>query len=300
MTLLVLGCEKDGSTTEPAPPLLGFGGGGQGQLAITGEMLEIEVLWTRASSKAREITYQLTSDDTGIEGLEVLTPSPLRVPAGATEAAIQLRARQDRDPSAGQRGVTIELLPGDWYRLTERDSFTLTYGQPRTVDLEIWAPDTGFPRLYGYSSGSEEPVPTGKGPRAGEHFFLAHVSSTEPNVIGAYNAQEGKSTNALNMHRLYADYDVLSSSADIRIPELLRFVPEEEGASKGKVEVIAQRVTVNRRSASDQQPFTVGISGEGTYNENTGIILLDVYFDESELGIDEPVLRRYSYESPRR
>ena len=64
--------------------------------------------------------------------------------------------------------------------------------------------------------------------------------------------------------------------------------------------MIEQRVTVTRKASSGLPPFTVGISGEGGYDEASGVMSVGVLFDESELGVADPVLRRYSYEAERR
>ena len=242
--------------------------------------------------------FDLEGDALGGEDIEVITPSPIIVPAGATEIAIQLRVAPGPTPTQpGRRGV-ITLRPGGWYRLSERDTFAFNVNLPHTVGLEVWADGSAFPQLYGYTSFSAEPVPSDGSP--GEHFVLARSSTTEPNVIGVFNPQPGNSTNAFNMHRLYPDFDVTSASANIRIPSLFRLTPNSPGADFGTVEVIEQRVTITRRPSSGLPPFTVGISGGGTYDEASGIMDVEVSFDESELGVPEAVVRRYSYESERR
>jgi hypothetical protein len=168
------------------------------------------------------------------------------------------------------------------------------------VDLRIWAPDEPFPQLWGYTSFNEDPVPPGTGLSAGQHFCFAHISRTQSNVIGLYNTAPGASTNALNMHRIYTDQEVTSASANIRMPEFMRLIPSEEGSTFGTVEVIPQDVVITRRASSGLPPFTVGLSGSGTYDETTGIILLDVYFDETAIGGGASVLRRYSLEPEKR
>ncbi len=132
------------------------------------------------------------------------------------------------------------------------------------------------------------------------HFCFSHKSRTEPNVIGLYNTSPGRNTNALNLIRIYADFEVSTGSANIRIPSMFRLIPTQEGATSGIVEVIDQRITIVRRSSSGLPPFTVGLSGSGTYNELTGILLANIIFDESELGFPAPILRRYSYEAQER
>lgn len=296
LPLLLVACEPAEVEVNPAPPVLGFGDT-EGPVPVTGQASEARILWTKATDKEELLDFSLEGEGASMGDLQVLTPSPLRVPRGATEIAIQLKIADTEDPDRIERKGLIRLLPGDWFRLSQRDTFSFEFSVPHTARLTLWAPEIAFPVLWGYSSGNADPVPPG---RANRHFAFGHASTTQANVIGMFNTQPEKSTNALNMHRLYSDYDVSSASANIRIPNLFRLIPERPGGTSGRVEVIEQRVTITRKASSMLPPFTIGISGEGTYDENTGIISVAVLFDESELGIAEPVLRRYSYESMER
>ncbi len=298
--IAVAACEKEPPDAELVAPLLGFGDQ-SGLVALTNDTLSVAVYLTRALRTDGRLAFELSGEAGGATDLEALTPSPLTIPAGASEVYIKIRVKDELTPGGRDRRGLIVLEPGEGYRLSERDSFSVSYGLKNTVDLNIWAPTTAFPQLYGYTSFSAEPAPTtGRGPRAGEHFALAHASDTLVNVIGMYNEIAGLSTNALNLHTIYSDDDVSSGSADIRIPALFRLTPDAAGAKTGRVDVIAQRITIQHTNSSGRGPFTVGISGEGRYNETTGILLVGVVFDESELGRPDPILRRYSYESTRR
>ncbi|MEM1358583.1 MAG: hypothetical protein AAGF89_10300, partial [Bacteroidota bacterium] len=244
---------------------------------------------------------EISGDGATETDLRILTPSPLTIPAGATEATIRLQVADGVDPERLERMGIIEILEDDWFELTERRFYNFVYSVPHTAAVELWAPNLAFPILWGYTSFGPEPVPEGSGLDAGPHFAFAYASRTEPNIIGMFNAVPGtSSTNALNMVRIYADDEVSSASARISIPELFKLIPESEGATFGRVEVIEQRVTITRRSSSGLPPFQIGLSGSGTYDEDTGIILVDVFFDETELGNGASVLRRYSYESKKR
>ncbi|OAV43991.1 hypothetical protein [Lewinella sp. 4G2] len=297
--LLIAACSPEEVDVNPAPSLLGFGDQA-GTVAVTGDTARAKILWTRATDREVELAFELRGDGVSGNDLEVLTPSPLRIPAGATEADIELRVAPGSDPERLERSGVIQLLEGNWYRLSERDTFTFNYSVPHTAELSLWAPEIPFPKLWGYTSFGPDPVPDGSSLSAGRHFAFGHASTTQANVLGMFNTQVGKSTNALNLHRIYADYDVSSASANIRIPNLFRLVPTFLGADAGAVEVIEQRVTVVRKASSGLPPFTIGISGEGTYDETTGAISVAILFDESELGVTEPVLRRYVYESQER
>ncbi|NJO86933.1 MAG: hypothetical protein HC821_02505 [Lewinella sp.] len=192
------------------------------------------------------------------------------------------------------------LLPHPSLELSSRDSMRIGFNLQHTVELTRFAPEIPFPQLWGYTSFGADPVPPGNGSDAGPHFAFAHASTTQPNVIGLYNTEAGRSTNALNMHRIYADQEVTSGSADIRIQEFIELIPEPNNNRRGQVRIIAQNVRVNRRASSGLPPFNVGISGSGTFDVNTGIILLDVYFNETEIGGQENILRRYSLEAQQR
>ena len=296
---LLFACEPMEVDTNPAPPLLGFGDV-TGTVSLAGEVAEARILWTRPTTKEQQLFVNLEGPAGDLGDVELLTPNPLLIPPGANEAIVEFRAASLPDNERITRHGRLQLLPADWYRLSDRDTFGFNFSLNHTVKLTLWAPEIAFPQLWGYTSFGPEPVPPGDGLDAGRHFAFAHASTSEPNVIGLYNEQAGRSTNALNLHRIYSDYDVSSASANIRITRLFRLIPESEGARRGRVEVIDQRITVTRRSSSGLPPFTVGLSGEGTYDEATGIIAVAVTFDESQLGVTEPVLRRYQYESRER
>ena len=298
-TLLTLvACVKEAPDADLVPPLLGFGDQA-GLVDVTDDTLSVAVYLTRALRTDGQLTFELTGEDGGATDLEALTPSPVVIPAGASEVYIKIRVKQELTPGGRDRKGLLILAEGEDYRLSARSQYRISYGLRNTVDLSIWAPSTPFPQIWGYTSFGEEPVPTtGRGPSAGEHFAFAYASDTEVNVLGMFNQTDGLGTNALNMVRLYED--VSNNSSDLRIPSLFRFIPDAAGAKTGRVEVVEQRVTIKRTASSGLPPFTVGISGEGTYNETTGIISVGVVFDESELGRPEPILRRYSYESERR
>ena len=297
--VLLLGCRED-AVVDNAPPIFGFGDLTAG-LEITGDTLALTVYATRALPQDQPIDYALGGTALLNEDFALLDGSELVLLAGATEATLHLTALPNDDPQRIERFILVELQPSADLRLSEeRSTARIGFTLMHTVDLRLWAPDEPFPQLWGYTSFGPEPVPETSGLEAGPHFAFAHASKTQPNVIGMYNTQPGKSTNALNMHRIYADYEVNSASANIRIPNLIRLIPAEPGASFGRAEIIPQRVTITRRPSSGLPPFEIGLSGEGSYDEQTGRIELAVYFDETAIGNGSAVLRRYVYESERR
>ncbi|MGB3545966.1 MAG: hypothetical protein WBA17_03280 [Saprospiraceae bacterium] len=293
--LLTFSCTKE-DTYSPAPPLIGFGDT-LATLDFNGAELLAPVYLTRALDRPTTLNYTISGTAEAGLDYEIDDEVVLLLPAGASEGFIGLRATPQGAPDRIDRFIEITLQPTEGVRLSDRDRLRITFALTSTVDLSIWAPDVAFPQLFGYTSFGADPVPSGSGPAAGEHFASPYASRTQPNVIGLYNPVAGRSTNALNLHRIYADEEVSSGSANIRIPEFLRFTPGAEGSTFGTVEVIEQQVTITRKASSGLPPFEVGISGGGTYDENTGIILLDVYFDETAIGGGSAVLRRYSLES---
>lgn len=297
--LLMAGCEKELRSVS-VPPLVAFGDT-SGVVVPMGETTEVEILLTRGLEEPTDLPFAI--DLFGIDPAAVDLPaSPLPVPAGNTEVYLPIALVDPDAPDLVLAEGTITLLPTDstQLRLSERNRFRFVFGQRHTVDVYRWVPRSAFPQLYGYTSFDEDPVPlTGRGPSAGEHFVLAYASRTEPNVIGFVNPIPGDGTNALNMNRIYADEDV-SSNSNINIPKLFRLQPDGEEASRGTVEVIPQQVTIQRRTTSGRPPFEIGISGEGTYDEVSGVIEFEVVFDETGIGGPPAVLRNYRYESQRR
>ncbi len=296
--LLANACQRLDDYT-PQLPLFGFGDL-TASLSLTGDTLLVPVYFTRALTE--DVTLEFNWEGSAQLGRDFLLPDgpTLFVAAGTDLPMLRIVANTNPDPARLDRFLDLKLAPHPALRLSDRDSMRLTFSLPHTANLSIFAPAEPFPQLWGYTSFGEEPVPPGRGLQAGAHFCFAHKSRTQTNVIGLYNTQEGNSTNALNMHRLYADYDVGTGSANIRILEFVRLSPSEPGSTSGTAEIIPQRVTITRIASSGLPPFTVGISGSGTYNETTGVINLAIYFDETEIGGEPNKLRRYSLEANER
>jgi hypothetical protein len=297
--LTLLGCRED-AVLDNAPPIFGFGDL-EASLEITGDTLELTVYSTRALPQDQSIDYELAGTALPGTDFSLLGSGTLVLPAGETEASLLFTALPNDDPDRLDRFILVELQPTADLRLAEeRQLARIDFSLEHTVNLKLWAPDEAFPILWAYTSFGPEPVPDGGGLSAGAHFAFAYASKTEPNVIGLYNPVPGRSTNALNLHRIYSDYEVSSGSANIRMPNLIRLIPAEPGTTFGRAEIIPQRVTIVRRASSGLPPFEIGLSGEGTYDEVTGQISVAIYFDETELGNGDNVLRRYVFESEER
>ncbi len=281
------------------PPIFGFGEM-DASLSLAGDTLLLPIYFSRALAEDVELSFDLGGTAQLGQDFTLLDGPELFVAAGTDLPVLRLLANTVPDPARLDRYIDLRLLPNTLLRLSNRDSTRVIFSLPHTANLSVFAPNEPFPQLWGYTSFGADPVPPGRGLQAGAHFCFAHPSRTQTNVIGLYNTEQGNSTNALNMHRLYADYEVSTGSANIRITEFVRLTPSAVGSTTGTAEVIPQRVTITRRAASGLPPFTVGISGSGTYNENTGVISLDIYFDETEIGGEPNKLRRYSLEANER
>jgi hypothetical protein len=99
-------------------------------------------------------------------------------------------------------------------------------------------------------------------------------------VLGFVNNYVANSGIALfNMVRIYSAQlgtNASAKSAMINVPEMLEFIPERAGA----VKVIEQDVVLTRTNGTT---FKIGISGGGTYSEDTGLIELDITFDDTDI-----------------
>jgi hypothetical protein len=261
-----------------------------------GDTLLLEVILSRNAAQDLSIPVFFEGEAALNEAFASLDGTSVFIERGKSVGFIRLVTL----PAAvAGEGFAVRLDESEGIQIrTERSSAQVTFLVRHSVNLNIWAPDISLPQLYGYTSFGSQPVASDK---SGEHFAFAHKSQTQQNVIGFFNTLSSTaSTNAFNMHRLYQDFGVSSGSANIRIPSCLLFIPSSPGANSGTVEVIDQWVNITRTSASGLPLFQVRIWGEGTYSEASGRIELAVYFDESAIGGDAAVLRRYVYERQRR
>jgi hypothetical protein len=296
LTLLITGCRPDSSPTNPAPPQLGWGDT-EVTLSVVDGTAALTAFLTRPVREQLDIPVAISGTAILNEDYTLPAGDVLSFAAGSSEASLNFQT--DGNPSEDRitKELTIEIPPSEDFRLADdRNIATLTFGLNNTVNLNLWADGTAFPQLWGYTTFGPDPVPTTG--RVGQFFAFAYQSRTMENTIGFLGDRPQVSTNVLNIVRIYDDISAFSMG--VRLPNLLKFTPEEEGATSGTVEVIPQDVFIRRISSSDLPDFTIGLSGSGTYDETTGIILLDVHFDETDIGGPADTLRRYSLESRQR
>lgn len=282
-----LSCKKEYTEVSDAKVRLGLS---QTAGIITFEdTFRLQVLTNKPFAEAREIDFSVSTEL--IEGVDYQwIDNRFQFDADELEDEIALVILR-RDTALLGKEFRFELTQDEGYNLEEiRAKGFFEIGVGHTVDIGIWAPDEAFPQLWGYDNDPNQNTGTGNG----RHFAFAYPSLTKQNVIGIYNLDSTRSTNAFNMHRIYAEQDVSSASARIRIFEALKFVPYEEGANEGQVFFIPQRVKIYRKSSSTLPPFFyIGMEGEGTYSEQTELIEITLIFDESEIGGPTEVVRKF-------
>ncbi len=121
------------------------------------------------------------------------------------------------------------------------------------------------------------------GNRIAGHFST--VPATDSTVLGFSNPYvQDSGVPLFDMVRLYAAEigNTNIKTAGINSEKVLKFFPDYANAKTGIVQVISQEIVI--RKAANAGMFTIGISGSGTYDENTKLIDLEVSFDESAIG----------------
>ncbi|MFD1771697.1 hypothetical protein [Sphingobacterium suaedae] len=139
------------------------------------------------------------------------------------------------------------------------------------------------------------------GKRIASHFST--VSEDSHSYLGFTNPYvEDSGVNLFQMVTLYTEHIGTNNikTAGINVEKLLSFIPDESSKTladapeihlKGKVNVFAQQVKIRKAGLEDF--FEIGISGEGTYDLETGIMDLNIHFDETAIGGPEKVTRQY-------
>ncbi|EDM36705.1 hypothetical protein PBAL39_25595 [Pedobacter sp. BAL39] len=118
--------------------------------------------------------------------------------------------------------------------------------------------------------------------RIASHFST--VSQADPNFIGFGNPYVEDSGAAMfDMVNLYASETGGTNikNAKINVDQVMQFFPDYEGSKTGIMKIKTQDVTI---TSYDKSTFIIGISGSGTYDENTKVIDFKVTFDEKNIG----------------
>ena len=130
---------------------------------------------------------------------------------------------------------------------------------------------------------------------------FAFTTAADPDKIGFANPYvPGKGTDALYFNTIYKSQNLTSDSGyyNITIPKCFQLIPKsKDSLTTGTVLVIAQSVTVYRK---DKSSFTINIgpsSNPGTYNTITGIMQVEVMFDETSIGGAKGIIRKYKFTS---
>jgi|EP01136_Pigoraptor_vietnamica_P013789 hypothetical protein len=117
--------------------------------------------------------------------------------------------------------------------------------------------------------------------RIASHFST--VPASDPTALGFTNPYVADSGVPLfDMVRLYATETGTTNikTVGINADKVLQFFPDFDGAKTGIVKVVTQNVKLNRSNGTN---FLIGISGAGTYDENTKVIDLEVKFNETAI-----------------
>lgn len=169
--------------------------------------------------------------------------------------------------------------------------YTLTI-QPYSP-VRTWHKDEAYHQPSVYFDNKE----TGKWQLVGGHFSVA--AEDDAAVMGFANNYVAESGVPLfNMVRLYSS-EIGSTNiktARINVDKVLEFIPAAAGSKRGVVKVIPQDVTITR---SNESTFKIGISGEGTYDEESGLIDLVVDFNETAIGGPAKVSHTYKMSNVR-
>jgi hypothetical protein len=128
---------------------------------------------------------------------------------------------------------------------------------------------------------------------------FSFTSTAEPDKIGFANPYvAGKGTNALYMNTLYASQLISSDSGyyNVTIPKCLQLVPNSATVlNEGKVLVIPQSIKIHRKNGTSFD-IIIGPSTEpGKYNTVSGLIEVEVQFDETSIGGSNNVKRKYRF-----
>lgn len=145
--------------------------------------------------------------------------------------------------------------------------------------IAVFHQSTAFYQMFVYRL---EPATNTWGSRIASHFSTVSVS--DPSFLGFTNAGVSDSGTAMfDMVRLYSAYTGTTNikTVKINVDQVLQFFPDYAGAKTGIVKVKTQDVILTK---SDATTFKIGMSGSGTYDENTKVMDLTITFNETAIG----------------
>jgi uncharacterized beta-barrel protein YwiB (DUF1934 family) len=130
------------------------------------------------------------------------------------------------------------------------------------------------------------------------------ISEQDPNYLGFRQIYvDNSGVNLFQMVTLYKNHLGTTNlkTVGINVDKVLTFFPTESAdglkTNKGIVKVFGQKVKMytkgDIKNRENMEFVEIGISGEGTYDLETGVIDLDVHFDETSIGGPAKVTRKY-------
>jgi len=284
--LVLVGCREELSEVNPAPPQVAWEQ--ENYILTFQDSLFLRLIFNKEwREEYGKIQFSVKGALIDEEALNPI-PSSVRPKPGSTSFKIGMALNEANEEFNGLEAQIQILEDSSYMPVIQREQTTVTVGAGHDIDMDLWAPQEEFARLWGFDNVPDQET----GPANGRHFAFVHRDPIKPNVVGLYNTDSTRSTNIFNMHRIYADQDVQSASARLRMEEALLFIPyDENNPREGTVKVIEQNIRVHRKSSTNLPPFFyIGIKGEGTYSEITETIDLEVVFDESDIGGETEVV----------
>jgi hypothetical protein len=150
---------------------------------------------------------------------------------------------------------------------------------PSSTAIAVFHQPTSFYQMFVYRYDDDNKTWSN---RIGSHFST--ISASDPSFLGFTNPYVSDSGTAMfDMVRLYSAYTGTTNikTVGLNADQVLQFFPDFEGAKTGVVKIKTQDVIL-RKSAGGT--ITIGMSGGGTYSENTKVMDLNVTFNEATIG----------------
>jgi hypothetical protein len=150
---------------------------------------------------------------------------------------------------------------------------------PSSSAIAVFHQPTSFYQMYVYRYDADSKTWSS---RIASHFST--VSVTDPSFLGFTNPYVADSGVAMfDMVRLYSTYTGTTNIKTVAInaDQVLQFFSDFEGAKTGIVKVKQQDVILKKSAGGT---ITIGMSGNGVYDENTKVMDLNITFNEAAIG----------------